>query len=395
MCKLANGLKSIGVERGDRVGLYMGMVPELPIAMLACARIGAPHVVVFGGFSSESLAERLASVDAKVLITQDEGWRKGGRVPLKANADGAVPGIPSLERVVVARRTGGAIAWDDQRDIWWDDLVEGRDEELEPARMGAEDTLFLLHTSGTTAKPKAPQHSTGGYLLHVSVTHKWIFDIHDESVWWCSADIGWVTGHSYIVYGPLNNGTTSVLYEGDPAYPDWDRCWEIIERYGVTSFYTAPTLIRSFVKVGDGYLDGHDLSSLRLLGTVGEPINPEAWLWYQRMIGKERCPIVDTWWQTETGGILITPAARRDRNEAGLGNRALPRHLGADRERRAGTRCRAIPLATSSSRSPGPGCSGRSGRTTSATPRRTSRSTARPCTSRATAPGRTRTASSG
>ncbi len=307
VCKLANGLKSIGVERGDRVGLYMGMVPELPIAMLACARIGAPHVVVFGGFSSESLAERLASVDAKVLITQDEGWRKGGRVPLKANADGAVASVPSLERVVVARRTGGAVAWDDQRDIWWDDLVEGREEELEPARMGAEDTLFLLHTSGTTAKPKAPQHSTGGYLLHVSVTHKWIFDIHDESVWWCSADIGWVTGHSYIVYGPLNNGTTSVLYEGDPAYPDWDRCWEIIERYGVTSFYTAPTLIRSFVKVGDGYLDGHDLSSLRVLGTVGEPINPEAWLWYRRMIGKERCPIVDTWWQTETGGILISP----------------------------------------------------------------------------------------
>jgi acetyl-CoA synthetase len=305
--RLANALRSLGVRKGDRVGIYMGMVPELPIAMLACARIGAPHVVVFGGFSSESLAERMRDSGAKILITQDEGWRKGGKVPLKVNADEAAASAPSIERLVVFRRTGDDIPWTDGRDVWWHDAVEGESEVCEPERMGAEDTLFLLHTSGTTAKPKGVQHTTAGYLLHVSVTHKWIFDIHDDTVWWCAADIGWVTGHSYIVYGPLNNGTTSVLYEGDPAYPDWDRHWEIVERYGVNSYYTAPTLIRSFVKVGTDYPKRHDLSSLRLLGTVGEPINPEAWLWYWKVIGGERCPIVDTWWQTENGGILITP----------------------------------------------------------------------------------------
>ncbi len=305
--RLANALRSLGVRKGDRVGIYMGMVPELPIAMLACARIGAPHVVVFGGFSSESLAERMRDSGAKVLITQDEGWRKGGKVPLKVNADEAAAKAPSIERLVVYRRTGDDVPWTDGRDMWWHDAVEGESDVCEPERMGAEDTLFLLHTSGTTAKPKGVQHTTAGYLLHVSVTHKWIFDIHDDTVWWCAADIGWVTGHSYIVYGPLNNGTTSVLYEGDPAYPDWDRHWEIVERYGVNSYYTAPTLIRSFVKVGTDYPKRHDLSSLRLLGTVGEPINPEAWLWYWKVIGGERCPIVDTWWQTENGGILITP----------------------------------------------------------------------------------------
>ena len=305
--RLANALRSLGVRKGDRVGIYMGMVPELPIAMLACARIGAPHVVVFGGFSSESLAERMRDSGAKVLITQDEGWRKGGKVPLKVNADEAADNAPSIERLVVYRRTGDDVPWTDGRDMWWHDAVEGESDVCEPERMGAEDTLFLLHTSGTTAKPKGVQHTTAGYLLHVSVTHRWIFDIHDDTVWWCAADIGWVTGHSYIVYGPLNNGTTSVLYEGDPAYPDWDRHWEIVERYGVNSYYTAPTLIRSFVKVGTDYPKRHDLSSLRLLGTVGEPINPEAWLWYWKVIGGERCPIVDTWWQTENGGILITP----------------------------------------------------------------------------------------
>ena len=305
--RLANGLRSLGVGKGDRVGIYMGMVPELPIAMLACARIGAPHVVVFGGFSAESLAERMRDTEAKVLITQDEGWRKGGKVPLKQNADDAARQAPGLERFVVLRRTGDEVPWTDERDVWWHDLVEGQSDECEPERMNAEDTLYLLHTSGTTAKPKGAQHTTAGYLLHAAVTHKWIFDIHDDTVWWCAADVGWVTGHSYIVYGPLNNGTTGVLYEGDPAYPDWDRHWQIVERYSVNSYYTAPTLIRSFVKVGPEYPARHDLSSLRLLGTVGEPINPEAWVWYWKYIGGERCPIVDTWWQTETGGILISP----------------------------------------------------------------------------------------
>jgi acetyl-CoA synthetase len=305
--RLANGLRSLGVDKGDRVGIYMGMVPELPVAMLACARIGAAHVVVFGGFSAESLAERMRDTGARVLITQDEGWRKGSKVPLKRNADDAAEEAPDLERFVVLRRTGDDVPWTEGRDVWWDDLVDGQSEDCEAERMNAEDVLFLLHTSGTTAKPKGAQHTTAGYLLHVSVTHKWIFDIHEDTVWWCAADVGWITGHSYIVYGPLNNGTTSVLYEGDPAYPDWDRHWEIVERYGVNSYYTAPTLIRSFVKMGPEYPARHDLSSLRLLGTVGEPINPEAWVWYWKYIGQERCPVVDTWWQTETGGILITP----------------------------------------------------------------------------------------
>jgi acetyl-CoA synthetase len=305
--RLANGLRSLGVQRGDRVGIYMGMVPELPVAMLACARIGAPHVVVFGGFSAESLAERMRDTGAKVLITQDEGWRKGAKVPLKGNADDAASQAPELERFVVLRRTGDEVPWQEGRDLWWHDLVDGQSDECEPERMNAEDPLFLLHTSGTTAKPKGAQHTTAGYLLHASVTHKWIFDIHDDTIWWCAADVGWITGHSYIVYGPLNNGTTGVLYEGDPSFPDWDRHWQIVERYRVNSYYTAPTLIRSFVKVGPEYPERHDLSSLRLLGTVGEPINPEAWVWYWKFIGGERCPIVDTWWQTENGGILITP----------------------------------------------------------------------------------------
>jgi acetyl-CoA synthetase len=305
--RLANGLRSLGVSKGDRVGIYMGMVPELPVAMLACARLGAPHVVVFGGFSAESLAERMRDTGAKVLITQDEGWRKGATVQLKRNADDAAALAPGLEHFVVLRRTGDEVPWEDGRDVWWHDLVGEQGTECEPERMNAEDPLFLLHTSGTTAKPKGAQHATAGYLLHVSVTHKWIFDVHEDTVWWCAADVGWITGHSYIVYGPLNNGTTSVLYEGDPAFPDWDRHWQIIERYKVNSYYTAPTLIRSFVKVGPEYPQRHDLSSLRLLGTVGEPINPEAWVWYWKYIGGERCPIVDTWWQTENGGILITP----------------------------------------------------------------------------------------
>ena len=306
-CRIANGLRELGIKKGDRVGLYMGMVPELPAAMLACTRIGAPHVVIFGGFSAESLADRLSSVEASVLITQDEGWRKGGKVPLKDNADEAADLVPTIKNVIVLSRTGGDISWNEKRDIWLHELTRNQPDTCEPEQMSAEDTLFMLHTSGTTAKPKGVQHTTAGYLLQAAVTHKWIFDIHDETIWWCAADIGWITGHSYIVYGPLANGTTSILYEGDPAYPDWDRHWKIIEKYSVNAYYTAPTLIRSFVKVGHEYPRRHNLSSLRLLGTVGEPINPEAWLWYWEHIGQKKCPIVDTWWQTETGGILISP----------------------------------------------------------------------------------------
>jgi acetyl-CoA synthetase len=307
VCRLANALRRLGVRKGDRVGIYMGMIPELPIAMLACARLGAPHVVVFGGFSPESLGERLSSTGASVLITQDEGWRKGGKIPLKRTADASLELAPSVEQVVVLRRTGDDVPFQPGRDHWWHELVADESTECEPEPCAAEDILYLLHTSGTTAKPKAVQHTTGGYLTYVSCTHKWIFDVHDDDVWWCAADVGWVTGHSYIVYGPLNNGTTGVLYEGDPAYPAIDRHWEIVERYGVTQYYTAPTLIRSFIKAGPEHPQRHDLSSLKLLGTVGEPINPEAWVWYWRYIGGERCPIVDTWWQTENGGILITP----------------------------------------------------------------------------------------
>src|SRR5829696_7281739 len=322
--RLGNALRNLGVSKGDRVGIYMGMVPELPIAMLACARIGAPHVVVFGGFSSESLAERLRDSGAKLLITQDEGWRKGGKVPLKENADAAADAATSVERLVVFRRTGDEVSWNNERDLWWHDVVEGEGDECEPERMGAEDTLFLLHTSGTTAKPKGVQHTSAGYLLHVAVTHKWIFDIHDDTIWWCPADVGWVTGHSYIVYGPLANGTTSVLYEGAPDYPDKDIHWEIVEKLGVTIYYFAPTAIRAFMKWGPEYPQKHDLSSLRLLGTVGEPINPKAWLWYHKVIGGERCPIVDTWWQTETGAIMITTLPGVLATKPGSAGRPLP-----------------------------------------------------------------------
>ena len=285
----------------------MGMVPETAVAMLACARIGAPHVVVFGGFSPSSLGERLEGTSAKLVITQDEAWRKGSAIPLKAIADDAVAMAPTVERMVVLRRTGADVPMTDGRDVWWHDAVDGRSADCEPEQVEAEHMLFALHTSGTTAKPKAAVHTTGGYLTYATVTHRWIFDIQDGDTYWCAADIGWVTGHSYIVYGPLNNGVTSVLYEGDPMHPAPDRHWQIIERYGVTQYYTAPTLIRAFIKAGAEHPERHDLSSLRLLGTVGEPINPEAWVWYWKHIGGGRCPIVDTWWQTETGGIMITP----------------------------------------------------------------------------------------
>jgi acetyl-CoA synthetase len=307
VCRLANGLRSIGVRKGDRVAIYLGMVPELPVAMLACARIGAAHSVVFGGFSAEALRDRINDAQAKVLITADGGYRRGQLVPLKQNADEALAECPTIERVVTVRRAGGDHPFTAGRDVWYHELVEGKASECEPEHMDSEDLLYLLYTSGTTGKPKGIAHTTGGYLTQVAATHRMIFDIHDDDVYWCAADIGWVTGHSYIVYGPLANHTTGIIYEGAPDWPDKDRLWEIAEKYRATILYTAPTAIRAFMRWGTEYPAKHDLSSLRLLGTVGEPINPEAWVWYWKYIGGESCPVVDTWWQTETGAILITP----------------------------------------------------------------------------------------
>jgi acetyl-CoA synthetase len=307
VCRFANALRSLGVRKGDRVAIYLGMIPELPVAMLACARIGAAHSVVFGGFSAESLKDRINDAEARVLVTADGGYRRGSVVPLKANADEAVAECPSIEHVVTVRRTGGEHAFTPGRDHWYHDLVENQPAECDPEAMDSEDLLYLLYTSGTTGKPKGIAHTTGGYLAQVTATHRLIFDIHEDDVYWCAADIGWVTGHSYIVYGPLANHTTGIIYEGAPDWPDKDRLWDVAERYGATILYTAPTAIRSFMRWGPQFPQKHDLSSLRLLGSVGEPINPEAWIWYWKFIGTERCPIVDTWWQTETGSILITP----------------------------------------------------------------------------------------
>jgi acetyl-CoA synthetase len=309
--RFANVLKGLGVRRGDRVAIYMPMIPELPVAMLACTRIGAAHSVVFGGFSPDALRDRINDAEARVLVTADGGWRRGAPVTLKEHADSALEDTPSIEHVVVARRTGdagGAAPMRAERDHWWDDLMAGAEASCPPEHMDAEDLLYLLYTSGTTAKPKGIMHTTGGYLTQVAFTHRAVFDLHPESdVYWCAADIGWVTGHSYIVYGPLANGATSVMYEGTPDFPDKDRWWDIIERYGVTILYCAPTAIRTFMKWGTEYPERHDMSSLRVLGSVGEPINPEAWVWYWRTIGGGRCPVVDTWWQTETGAIMISP----------------------------------------------------------------------------------------
>jgi acetyl-CoA synthetase len=307
VCRFANVLADLGVEKGDRVAIYMGMIPELPIAMLACARLGAIHSVVFGGFSSDALADRIQDSACKVLITQDGAWRRGTVVPLKGAADTAVAASPSIEHVVVVKRCGNEVAMREGRDVWYHDLVPKASPTREPAILNAEDTLYILYTSGTTAKPKGIVHTQGGYLTHVVSTHSLIFDVKPDDIFWCAADIGWVTGHSYIVYAPLANHTTGVIYEGAPDTPGKDRLWSIIEKYKVTIFYTAPTAIRAFMKWGEEHPEKHDLSTLRLLGTVGEPINPEAWMWYQAVIGGQRCPIVDTWWQTETGGILITP----------------------------------------------------------------------------------------
>ena len=306
VCRLANGLKSLGVKKGDRVGIYLPMVPEAAVAMLACARIGAVHNLVFGGFSSEAVRERMNDAGAKVLLTADGGWRKGGVVPLKANVDAAMPHMPTVEKVVVLTRTKNPVQLG-PKDVAWDKLVSSQPATCEPEWVDSEHPLFILYTSGSTGKPKGVLHTTGGYSVYVSLTTRWVFDLRDEDVYWCTADVGWVTGHSYVVYGPLMNHATSFLYEGAPVTPGPDRFWDNIERHRITILYTAPTAIRAFMRLGDEHPKKHDMSSLRLLGTVGEPINPEAWMWYRDTIGGGRCPIVDTWWQTETGGILVTP----------------------------------------------------------------------------------------
>ena len=323
--QFSNALKDLGVQKGDRVNIYLPMIPEAAVAMLACARIGAAHSVVFGGFSSQSLSDRINDAEAKVLITADGGYRRGEVFPLKPAADEACESTPTIDHVVVVKRGGNDVHMVDGRDHWYHDLLDGASTDCPAEPMEAEHLLFLLYTSGTTGKPKGIMHTTGGYLTQVTYTHKYVFDLQPETdVFWCTADVGWITGHSYIVYGPLSNGCTQVMYEGVPNHPGNDRFWEIIEKYGVTIFYTAPTAIRTFMKWGDHEPAKHDLSSLRLLGTVGEPINPEAWMWYQNTIGGGRCPIVDTWWQTETGGIMISPLPGATTTKPGSATFPLP-----------------------------------------------------------------------
>jgi acetyl-CoA synthetase len=324
VCKFANVLKKLGIETGDRVTLYMPMIPELAIAMLACARVGAVHSIIFGGFSADAIADRNHDAQSKLVITADAGWRRGKEIPLKANVDESMEKSPSVEKVVVVRRTGADVEMVPDRDYWWHELMEQVDADCEATHVDSEHPLFILYTSGSTGKPKGVLHTTAGYMLGTTMTARWVFDLKDEDVYWCTADIGWVTGHSYIVYGPLSNGATSVMYEGAPNWPDSGRFWSIVEQYGVNIFYTAPTAIRAFIKWGDEWPNQYDLSSLRLLGTVGEPINPEAWMWYHRTIGKEQCPIVDTWWQTETGGIMISPLPGVTATKPGSCTKPLP-----------------------------------------------------------------------
>jgi acetyl-CoA synthetase len=322
--RFAAALKLRGVKKGDRVTIYMPMVPETAIAMLACTRIGAPHSVIFGGFAPDAVKERIHDAESTVLITADGGWRRGSIVPLKKNVDEALRECPEVKTVIVLKRTGQEIAMEPGRDIWWDEFVKDAPARCPAEKMDAEDMLYLLYTSGSTGKPKGIVHTTGGYLTGVYATTKWVFDLHDTDVYWCTADIGWVTGHSYVIYGPLANGATTVMYEGTPDFPDKDRFWRIVEKHGVTICYTAPTAIRTFMRWGDEYPKRCDLSSLRLLGSVGEPINPEAWVWYWKVIGGGRCPVVDTWWQTETGQILITPLPGITTLKPGSATRPFP-----------------------------------------------------------------------
>ncbi|MDQ3036138.1 MAG: acetate--CoA ligase [Myxococcota bacterium] len=307
VCRFSNVLLKLGVVKGDRVAIYMGMVPEAAIAMLACARIGAVHTVIFGGFAAEAVRDRVNDAQAKLIVTQDGAWRRGHLVPLKENVDRALRETPGVKHTVVLKRTGNEVDMRGGRDRWWHEMIEGVSAKHEAAQLDAEHPLFILYTSGTTGKPKGVLHTTGGYMVGAYATSKYVFDLREEDTYWCTADVGWVTGHSYIAYGPLANGTTCLMYEGAPNHPDPSRFWSIVERHGVSILYTAPTAIRAFVKWGDQHPTKHDLSSLRLLGTVGEPINPEAWMWYRSVIGADRCPIVDTWWQTETGSIMMTP----------------------------------------------------------------------------------------
>lgn len=307
VCRLANALRERGVKKGDRVCIYMPMIPEAAYAMLACTRIGAIHSIVFGGFSPEALKDRIQDAECQVVITSDEGLRGGKRVPLKKNADIALAQCPGVHTCIVVKRTGGDIAWDEKRDFWYEDLVERQANDCEPEIMDSEDPLFILYTSGSTGKPKGVLHTTGGYLLQAAMTHKYVFDYQEGDVYWCTADVGWVTGHSYIVYGPLTNGATTLMFEGVPTYPDASRCWQVIDKHGVNSFYTAPTAIRALMGAGNDYVTKTSRASLKILGSVGEPINPEAWEWYYRVVGDSRCPIMDTWWQTETGAHMLTP----------------------------------------------------------------------------------------
>ena len=307
VCRLSNVLKARGVKKGDRVCIYMPMIPEAAYAMLACTRIGAIHSVVFGGFSPQALQDRILDSDCQTVITADEGLRAAKPIPLKANTDQALLKCPNVHTVIVVKRTGGQIDWHEQRDIWYEQAVDAVSAECEPERMASEDPLFILYTSGSTGKPKGVLHTTAGYLLQAAMTHKYVFDYHDGDIYWCTADVGWVTGHTYIVYGPLANGATTLMFEGVPTYPDASRCWQVVDKHQVNIFYTAPTALRALMGQGDDFVTSSSRKSLRLLGSVGEPINPEAWEWYYHVFGEERCPIVDTWWQTETGGIMITP----------------------------------------------------------------------------------------
>jgi acetyl-CoA synthetase len=324
VCKLANAMRKLGVQKGDRVCIYLPMIVEAAVAMLACARVGAVHSIVFGGFSPDSLASRIQDSECVMLITADEGRRGGRRVPLKVNADEALLSCSSIKHVIVARNTGGSVEMMSGRDHWWDAITAGQPETCEPEPMGAEDPLFILYTSGSTGKPKGVLHTTGGYMVWASYTHEKVFDYRDGEIYWCTADVGWVTGHSYIVYGPLANGATTLMFEGVPSWPDSGRFWQVVAKHKVNIFYTAPTAIRALMRDGEAPVQKHDRSSLRILGSVGEPINPEAWLWYYRVVGDSRCPIVDTWWQTETGGILISPLPGAVAQKPGSATLPLP-----------------------------------------------------------------------